>query len=156
VRLIKLAFLSILFFFLFFTVIGMFFPSRIRISRATNIAADGRPVFAPIDDRTQWKTWHPWFRDTARAAPLGFEWMEKTDSTRALRLTSEGIRPLENHFQVHRFGGADSLTLQWYIDFHLRWYPWERFGSLFYENQYGPVLEKGLQDLKGLSHGDRR
>ncbi len=42
----------------------------------------------------------------------------------------------------------NTVTVQWYMDFHQRWYPWEKFSSLLLEKRYGPVLEKGLSDLK--------
>lgn len=41
-----------------------------------------------------------------------------------------------------------STTVQWYMDFQLDWYPWEKFSSLLFEKQYGTQLEKGLHDLK--------
>ena len=42
----------------------------------------------------------------------------------------------------------DSLTVQFYFDFHFKWYPWEKFTSLLYESQLGPVMEESLTDLK--------
>ena len=44
----------------------------------------------------------------------------------------------------------NSVTVQWYMDFHLRWYPWEKFSSLLLEKRYGPMMEKGLGNLKAL------
>jgi hypothetical protein len=41
------------------------------------------------------------------------------------------------------------------MDFKLRWYPWEKFKSLFFENIYGAHLERGLGNLKELSEGRR-
>lgn len=51
-------------------------------------------------------------------------------------------------WQLHRSNPQDSATLQWYMDFHLSWYPWQKFGSLFYENNYGRMMEQGLYNLK--------
>ena len=53
-------------------------------------------------------------------------------------------------FKTIRHSG-DSLTLQWYMDFKLKWYPWEKFRSLFYENIYGVQMEQGLSNLKELA-----
>jgi hypothetical protein len=36
------------------------------------------------------------------------------------------------------------------MDFHLRWYPWEKFASLLLEKSYGPRMEQGLATLKRL------
>ena len=43
---------------------------------------------------------------------------------------------------------AHSVTIQWYIDFHLRWYPWEKFSSFMFERVYHPQLQQGLDNLK--------
>jgi hypothetical protein len=43
---------------------------------------------------------------------------------------------------------ANSVTIQWYMDFHLRWYPWEKFSSFVFERVYHPQLQQGLDNLK--------
>ena len=43
---------------------------------------------------------------------------------------------------------SNSVTLQWYMDFHLRWYPWEKFSSFVFERIYHPQLQQGLDNLK--------
>jgi len=43
---------------------------------------------------------------------------------------------------------SSSVTLQWYMDFHLRWYPWEKFSSFMFEKIYHPQLQQGLDNLK--------
>jgi hypothetical protein len=44
--------------------------------------------------------------------------------------------------------GANSVTIQWYMEFHLHWYPWEKFSSFMFERVYHPQLQKGLDNLK--------
>jgi hypothetical protein len=39
-------------------------------------------------------------------------------------------------------------TVQLYYDFHLKWYPWEKLGSIIYDKQLGPSMEKELRELK--------
>lgn len=39
-------------------------------------------------------------------------------------------------------------TVQLYYDFHLKWYPWQKLGSIIYDKQLGPVMEKWLVELK--------
>jgi hypothetical protein len=43
---------------------------------------------------------------------------------------------------------SNSVTVQWYMDFHLRWYPWEKFSSFLFEKIYHPQLQQGLENLK--------
>jgi hypothetical protein len=47
-------------------------------------------------------------------------------------------------------GDNGQLVLQWYFDIKLRWYPWEKFGSIVFDKQLGPPMEKSLANLKKL------
>jgi hypothetical protein len=71
VRLIKLAFISILLLFFVVTAISLLIPSDIRISKAINIHSGEDSIFALIRDTTKWKQWHPAFipNDSATAFP---------------------------------------------------------------------------------------
>ena len=66
-------------------------------------------------------------------------------------LQQAGKMPLINGWKIYHHPSTDSLTLQWYSDFHLKWYPWQKLGSLFYENTYGVMMEEGLGNLKRLA-----
>jgi len=47
--------------------------------------------------------------------------------------------------------GKEFTTTQWYFDFYFKWYrPWEKFGSIIYDKQMGPSMEKSLTQLKAL------
>jgi hypothetical protein len=37
------------------------------------------------------------------------------------------------------------------MDFHLKWYPWKKFSSLFFENRYGVLMEQGLSHIKKIT-----
>ena len=64
-------------------------------------------------------------------------------------------RSILNGWKCISHAGSDSTTLQWYMDFHLRWYPWEKFASLLFEQSYGPKMEQGLGNLKKILEADR-
>ncbi|HEU4861369.1 MAG TPA: hypothetical protein VFT15_16100, partial [Chitinophagaceae bacterium] len=70
-------------------------------------------------------------------------------------MVTDNGRPIISVLKVIRHHEGDSSTLQWYMDFKLRWYPWEKFKSLFFENIYGFQMERGLENLKQLSEGNR-
>ena len=70
-------------------------------------------------------------------------------------MVTDNGRPIISVLKVIRHQEGDSSTLQWYMDFKLRWYPWEKFKSLFFENIYGFQMERGLENLKQLSEGNR-
>ena len=166
-RIIKLAILSFIFLFLLVTIISLFIPGHIRISKATNIVADDTVVFTHIKDLPEWKEWHPALKNIPES-----EFQVLMDSSISIRGTTISIaerkrdelvtemktdrgRPIISGFKIIRHQQGDSATLQWYMDFKLRWYPWEKFRSLFYENIYGLQMEQGLSNLKELSEGRR-
>ena len=166
-RVIKLAILSFIFLFLLVTIISLFIPGHIRISKAINIIADDTVVFPHIKNLPEWKQWHP----ALKAIPEN-EFQVLNDSNISIRGTTISIaeskkdelvtemktdngRPIISGFKIIRHQQGDSATLQWYMDFKLRWYPWEKFRSLFYENIYGVQMEQGLLNLTELSEGRR-
>ncbi|MEJ0105618.1 MAG: hypothetical protein WDO19_24995 [Bacteroidota bacterium] len=51
-------------------------------------------------------------------------------------------------WEAKSYNQSDSLTVQWYLDFKLKWYPWDKFFSLAYDKMYGTQMEQGLKNLK--------
>ena len=160
-RLIKLAVLSIFFLFLVVTVISLFIPGDIRKSKATNVAADDTSIFRNIEDLKQWKLWHPAFKDinenemvlssdSIRVKNTLIKVISRKKDELQTEIEAPANRPVSNDLRLIHHSGSDSATLQWYMQFDLRWYPWEKFKSLFYENFYGVQMEQGLANLKKL------
>ena len=148
-RILKLAVISFILFFLLFTAISLLFPSHIRISRAINIGAPTSSILDGVRDTQNWHQWHPAFENSAAVSKKpGVRFVQNTDSLVVAEMTNNGKKKLINGWQVYQHQGTDSITLQWYIDFHLQWYPWQKFGSLFYENTYGAMMQDGLLKLK--------
>ncbi|RYY98506.1 MAG: hypothetical protein EOO11_07825 [Chitinophagaceae bacterium] len=148
-RLLRFVLLSALLLFGLWTLISLMIPSHIVISRATNIAAEPAAIFSRINDSSRWPRWHPWFAQrTEENARVRFHWKERSDSQSTAVLTYPGARDLHNTWKLYTHPGADSATLQWRLDFHLRWYPWEKFSSLLFESNYGGTLQQGLESLK--------
>ena len=166
-RVIKLAILSFIFIFLLITLISLFIPGSIRISKATNIAADDKIVYTYFDELTDWKQWHPVLRDvpenefvilpdsSIRVQGTTIRVVERKDEEMITEMVADNGRPIISVLKVIRHEEGDSSTLQWFMDFKLRWYPWEKFKSLFFENIYGFQMEQGLENLKALSEGNR-
>lgn len=166
-RLIKLAILSFIILFLLVTVISLFIPSNIRISKATNIAADDTLAFSNIKNLSNWRNWHPALKgipenEISVLNDSGIKvkgttiviTAKKNDEFVTKMVANEG-QPVVSGFKTISHQQGDSSTLQWYMDFRLRWYPWEKFRSLFYENIYGIQMEQGLANLKELSQAGR-
>ena len=155
-RLIKLAILSFIVLFLIITAMSLLIPSHVRISRAINLKSKEDSVRLWVRDTEQWQRWHPAFQGanatkTLAENKISITQVTDSDSLVQLRWQQQGRRPVLNSWQIHRYSYTDSVTLQWYMDFHLQWYPWQKFSSLFYEGTYGKMMETGLMNLKELS-----
>ena len=163
-RLIRFFLLSVIVLFLVLTGLSLLFPSHLRISRAVNIAAPRERIYAALSDFRSWEQWNLFIRGT----PLTGKSLSSPSSGKGAVLRSDQlvITELEaapdymrfdwNQVRGRRFEGGfnllqvspDSLTVQSWLDFHFRWYPWEKLGSLVYDPQLGPVMEESLASLK--------
>ena len=152
---------------LFFVVmaVSLFIPSHVRISRAINMAAKPAVVLDAINDINKWQNWYPGF-DTLKPEALQTDngrWIaaktsgttytlkERTADEVIVVVSSGKRRTITSGWKAITYDHTDSLTVQWYLDFKLRWYPWEKLSSLVYDQRYGPGMEKGLQNLKKLT-----
>jgi Polyketide cyclase / dehydrase and lipid transport len=166
-RFIKLALISFIFLFLLVTVMSLFIPSHIRISRAINIKAEKDSIMAQIKDAGRWKNWYPGvdtaklfyengivkgvvFDDKDPDRPIYIHITKEAPDEINAEFISKKMRPVINGWRTISYSTNDSITLQWYMDFHLRWYPWEKFSSLVLEKSYGSKMERGLSTLKQL------
>ena len=160
-RVIKLGIISIIFFFLLITGFSLFIPSHIRISKAIDINASKDSVMKQISDAANWKKWYPG-ADSMEVVLVegkvkgiethnrkGLVITEVNDSTVLAVTTGTNAKTGKSGWNFYP-GNNNGVTIQWYMDFHLKWYPWEKFSSLMLENRYGPVMEQGLGNLKIL------
>lgn len=129
------------------------------------MAAEREKVLSHVDDIGKWKNWYPGF-DTLKMIPVDSENGKlvsvevggksivitnvKADEVIAQFGSGKG-RPVTSGWKTLSFANSDSTTVQWYMDFKLRWYPWEKFSSLTFEKLYGPRMEEGLSGLKRVA-----
>ncbi|MFT3903731.1 MAG: hypothetical protein QM727_11185 [Niabella sp.] len=160
-KFIRLFIISIAVFFLLATLVGFFIPSTIRISRATNIAPNKTDILDNISDLSKWPTWYPGLTHVpleksiqkdgktvqATVQNVTLSITNNTDTT-VLAQLQRSDRPVLMSWQLIHHGNNDSLTLQSYMDFKLKWYPWEKFSSLLLDKSYGTMMEQALQKLK--------
>jgi hypothetical protein len=143
-RIIKLGIISIVVFAFLITGISLFFPSHIRISKAVDIKAGKETVMVQIKDISNWKNWYP----GADSLKLTIHFLSVSDSS--VTAVNAANNRGETGWTVYEANVPNAVTVQWYMDFHLHWYPWEKFSSLLLEKRYGPSMEKGLDNLKKL------
>ncbi len=147
--------ISFIVFFLIITCISLLIPSHIRIAKATSINASASKIFSLIKDTANWSTWHPAYAQDNSSASLSnrniqLKIIKNTDSIFVINFET-GKKSVLNSWQVFQFSHNHSLILQWYMDFKLRWYPWEKFSSLLFKKTYGVMMEQGLENIKKVS-----
>jgi len=169
-RFIKLFFISIIVLFCVFFAISLMIPSHIRLSRAINIGSTKQKVFNAVNDLKIWDKWNHFTSQSALTNKIfsdsssGYDAFMKSDQLSILITDSKPDSVKTNWVQPKgkRFDGGfnlyqlrpDSVTVQFYFDFHFKWYPWEKFTSLLYEKQLGPVMEESLTDLKHFAENN--
>jgi hypothetical protein len=161
-RIIKLGIISVVFFAIFLTLLSLFFPSHIRISKAIDISAEKDSVMSLVGDVRNWKKWYPGadtamyiahkgkIEGIATGDMQGLIITFVTDSSLEAKNTGARSKRGETGWNIYSGSIPNSVTVQWYRDFHLDWYPWEKFSGLLLEKRYGPVMEQGLEKLKRL------
>ncbi len=151
-RIIKLVFISFIFLFGIITIISLIIPSNIRLSKIIYIKSNNDSIFSLVKNKDQWHRWHPAFfhrgDNRVSLAKIDTRVILQNDSILKMQWEQEGKKVINTAWQLHTEPGKEYGTLQWYIDFHLSWYPWEKFGSLFYEGNYGRMMEQGLYNIK--------
>jgi thiamine kinase-like enzyme len=157
-RFIKLALISVVVLFGLITLISLLLPSHIRISRAIDIYAASEKVYLQVADIRQWDKWNEYIRAYHNKKFEGSRLKTdeiiviisgKTDSLVTSVWQQPSGNKFESGFTVIAQDGSHTI-LQWYFDFHLKWYPWEKFQSIIYDQQFGPVMEKSLTNLKKI------
>lgn len=155
-RIIKLGLLSIFFLLLLVTIIGLLFPSSVRLSKAIDMYHPKDSVRHYLVDTTTWRSWHPTFMaGSPFLSGAGGKYNLQLNTDSLVRMEVDyGKRQVLYGWQFHHYPGSDKYTLQWWADFELGWYPWERMGSLFFEKTYGVMMEQGLKNLDSVLRKD--
>jgi hypothetical protein len=163
-RIVKFLLISIVGLFVAMTALSLLFPSQMRVSRGINIAVGREKAYATVSDLRTWEQWNGFIRGT----PLTGKSLSTPSAGKGAALRSdqlvitEGISTPDyvafdwNQLRGRRFEGGfnllqvrpDSLTVQYWFDFHFRWYPWEKLGIFVYDRQWGPILQESLDSLK--------
>lgn len=145
-RLIKLVLISAVVFFLLLTAMSLLIPSNIRISRAIDIRSASRDVYPYLKDQSKWPLWNAYFKDSSKKFKVST--ISSTDSLVLTRWKS-GDKTFQSGMAVYN-QVEGTVTVQWYFDFTLSWYPWEKIASIIYDGQLGTPMQESLTELKTL------
>jgi len=162
-RLLKGFAIALLGLFLFITILSLFIPSRIQISRGVLIHARAPVVFAQVNSLAEWKNWHPVFKndpsgirftgDTALWVSKGklnrFFITGRAGNSITASLDREGENPVLNTINLLPLADSNQVQAEWNMLIKLKWYPWEKFYGIFIEKMSGQGYEEALNSLKG-------
>ena len=171
-RLVKFAVLGLLVLFVVLTALSLLLPAHIRISRVVNVAAGRRAeADSAVTDLQAWKKWnsfvfHAGLTNVRLSSPSrGAGASLRSDQLVIEEKYADSAGILLNWDMTHgkQFVGGfqflsvnpDSVTVQWWFDFHFRWYPWERLGIFVYDRKLGPAMEESLAELQRFVENGR-
>lgn len=158
-RFVKLAIISAVVLFIVIFLFSLIIPSTVRVSRAIDISAPKDSLVPHLADLRQWKQWNEM---TNNRELSNQQFQESSITSEQMTITKKAqvgdtlltdwkqpnARVLNSGFTW--YGNDGQLVVQWYFDIKLRWYPWEKFGSIVFDKQLGPPMEKSLGNLKKL------
>jgi len=154
-------------------IFALLMPSSVKISRGVIIDADSMRVEQILMDADKWNEWVPWLhkktglliQQKGEKGTEGFEmrW-QSVEGENAGRITYRGKQPgtlffnyefndmnrSEGGFRIRKTGEGRT-EVQWFMEYPLKWHPWERFYGIFVDGMIGSVFESGLQELIKLA-----
>lgn len=158
-RFIKLGLISIVVIFILLTAISSLLPSTVLVSRAVDINSPAADVKEQVFRLENWQNWlsdemgnkgthqlHP--EDGAlvigNARIVGRHTTDTTFTT-----TWKNGRDMKGSFRIIKHASTTGfLTVQWQMEQHVRWYPWEKFASITKDEIWGGAMEKSLENLR--------
>ena len=154
---IKLFIISVVALFLILTAFSTLLPSKVRISRAIDIRDTPPNIIGKIKNMKEWELWNEYTKllsvkevtaDSIHSALLSVSIISSDTASVNTNWHQQNKTAFPGIFNL--VGGKSQTTVQWYFEFSIRWYPWEKFGSIIYDKELGPQMQKSLQNLKEL------
>lgn len=161
-KLLRLAFFSVLSLFVIASLIGILLPSTVLVSRAIDVTAPKDFIIPYLKDIQQWKAWMDGMQQasvkitSSSHADLAGTLVDITNVTDSTIVSSWITKKGSSQTSTVRVIGAVSQKItivQWQFEQKLKWYPWERLGSMMNDKILGTMMEKNLNNLKLLVEG---
>jgi hypothetical protein len=167
-RLFKGFFIVLAGLFIFITILSLFIPSKLMVTRAVVINAGADKVFKEVSNLQNWKHWQPVF--IIDSAKINFNvtyignsdscWWDSKGKKNTMQLTNikdravtavlsrEGENDVLNTIRVLPLSDSGRVQAEWSVLVRLKWYPWEKFYGIFIEKISGQGYEDALSSLK--------
>jgi hypothetical protein len=150
---IAISFLSALIF-----LFSLLIPSQAKVSRAININQTRDSVKKELLQLNHWVLWHPDVKRNSQNNNLSTTNNEITIGTYKMKV--DNVNDSMIYLNTHNANGVamattialykanDSCIVNWYHTIPVKWYPWEKFRSIFYDNILGPTIDSTLFAFK--------
>lgn len=167
-RLFKGFFIVLAGLFVFITLLSLFIPSKLMVTRAVVINARAEKVFDHISNLQQWKRWQPVFMNDSASITFftgadgvsdSCAWVskgkkntmhftQKAGHSVSAVLKREGENEVLNTISVLPLADSNQVQAEWNVLIRLKWYPWEKFYGIFIEKITGEGYDEALKSLK--------
>src|SRR5574343_1172182 len=156
-RLLKLGLISLIGLSIVITLMSLLIPSTARVSRAITIEAPIDSVRYRVQELDQWQNWNflvqhdqqtnlSFTKEAVHSDQMEVRFLKADTGAIYTEWKQKGQEPVSSAFTITY--SANATILQWYFDFKVKWYPWEKFGSIIFDRQMGPPMERSLDRLR--------
>ena len=146
-RVIKLGIISVVVFFVLFTLGGLLLLSHNIVSRAVNIKAKPASILPLVQNKSAWHLWIEGMDSTTLHKRQQVQIVAVSDSLVVANWkTAEANYTTKFRF-IYNPGQAVTIV-QWQFEQEVKWYPWERISSLMNDKILGTLMEKNLAKLQ--------
>lgn len=172
-RLVKASALALSGLIIMITLLSLFIPSRVLVSRGVAIHSSAKKVYNAIAVLRNWKTWHPVFKDNPSEVAFSkdstgvnssCEWesngkknkllvITQAENEISLSLQRPGETNVLNTITILPLADSNSVQVEWKALTRLKWYPWEKLYGVFIEKVTGQGYEDALNSLKAVLDG---
>ena len=138
------------------------FPSTVSVTRMVQINSSEDKILNRISDLRTWKNWNEFVNSAAtkneiRSKPdsASVDYLRVSgneisrsgvDRDHVYTIWTRGNRMFTGQFIIDAKNGPSIVI--WTLNFDVKWYPWEKLASMFYDKQLGPLMEKSLVQLR--------
>jgi len=161
-KLLKLGLISLLFFFGMFTLIGLLFPSQIRVVNSVVLNKEKETVKKALQLNPGWAGWYPALQSNGQLFDADQEKSRIEAGGRALYIYDRSADSNSISFRMSGGGsvtdvkimllpvnaGASQTQVVWHETQQLQWYPWDRFKGLVLEKAKKNYLDTVLNRFK--------
>jgi len=148
-RAIKLGLISVVVFFVLFTLGGLLLPAHNVVSRAVNIKAKPDSILPLVQNKQQWHLWIEGIDSATIQQKQTVQIISVSDSLVVANWKTNEANYTTKFRFIYNPGQAVTIV-QWQFEQDVKWYPWERLSSLMNDKILGTLMEKNLAKLQLL------